>query len=320
MAFFSKKTSQDVPRRRQGNGAVTDRRAEAAQRQRTEEASSTTFRRNRTLSGSASSRVAGADVSQTDLKSARTHAHELVAHRRRLSGILSVVLLVGVGCFTFLYQLTASVTVSSVDHVVQLEQSRYQRAIEDYLHRYPIERLRFAADDVRLTQFVQAVHPEVRFVQTVGVDSIGVTKYQIVVRQPVASWQIGDKQYYVDAEGVSYEQNYYDAPAVRIVDESGAKNADGTAIASKRFLTFVGYAVSLAESSQLHVEQAVIPYGTTRQVELRVKGKPYGVKLSLDRPVGEQIEDMRRAVAYLESKSVTPKYIDVRVSGKAFYR
>ena len=34
----------------------------------------------------------------------------------------------------------------------------------------------------------------------------------------------------------------------------------------------------------------------------------------------EQAEDVANAFAYLDSKSVTPVYIDVRVAGKAFYR
>lgn len=70
----------------------------------------------------------------------------------------------------------------------------------------------------------------------------------------------------------------------------------------------------------MDIERAIIPRGTTRQIELVAKGKEYPVKLSLDRSVGEQIEDMHRSITYFESKKAAIEYIDVRVPGKAFYK
>jgi hypothetical protein len=42
--------------------------------------------------------------------------------------------------------------------------------------------------------------------------------------------------------------------------------------------------------------------------------------MSVDRPAGEQAEDAMRAIKYLQSKGMTPAYIDVRVGGKAYYK
>jgi hypothetical protein len=44
------------------------------------------------------------------------------------------------------------------------------------------------------------------------------------------------------------------------------------------------------------------------------------VKFSVDRAVGEQAEDAARAVRYLDGKGMSPEYLDVRISGKAFYK
>ena len=68
------------------------------------------------------------------------------------------------------------------------------------------------------------------------------------------------------------------------------------------------------------MQQVIIPASTTRQVELRIKKVSYPVKFSVDRPAGEQTEDMARVIKYLKSKGVNPDYVDVRVSGKAFYK
>ena len=92
------------------------------------------------------------------------------------------------------------------------------------------------------------------------------------------------------------------------------------AIASNRFLSFVGRVVSLTKASGYTVVQAMLPAETTRELEIKLKEGDYLVKLSIDRPVGEQVEDMIAAVRYFTGSGQTPKYIDVRVSGKAFYQ
>ncbi len=316
MSLFSKKQSQDVPRRRQSAGSES-RRDVAAERQ---QEANITFKRNRTLTGSVSSRVVSASEPLADLRSPRTHAHHLARQRRKLGGVFIAVMLALFVVAGLLYELTATPVVASTDPVVSLQKGRYEKAIEDYLGRWPVERLRFALNEQRLQEYLQRSLPEVEMIKEDGFSGFGASRFIVGTRQPIAGWLIGDKQYYVDASGVPFQINYYTDPVVKIVDNSGIKQTTGTAIASSRFLTFVGLAVSLANDKGMKIEEAIIPLATTRQVELKAEGYSYPVKLSLDRPVGEQIEDMQRAMAWFDQKSVTPKYVDVRVSGKAFYR
>jgi len=91
-------------------------------------------------------------------------------------------------------------------------------------------------------------------------------------------------------------------------------------VASNRFLGFVGRIVALSKSSGYTVTQAVLPVGTTRQLEIRLKDVVPIVRLSIDRPAGEQVEDMSRTLGYFIGRGEAPAYVDVRVSGKAFYR
>lgn len=316
MAIFSKK-SKDVPRRRQGQDATADtRRREALERV----AANTTFRRNRTLTGSISSQVASAGEPRADLQSSRTQAHHLTRQRRKVTSILVGVMGACLVCAGLIYELTAKPVVSAVDGSVPLKQERYEKAIDEYLTRHPVERLRFVMNKQRLNDFILRTLPEVASIHPGGPAGIGVSQFDVTLRKPIASWLIGQTQYYVDASGVPFQINYYDTPGVRIIDESGIQQTAGTAIASSRFLNFVGRAVATAGQYQMDVEQAIIPPDTTRQVQLRLVGHGYPIKLSLDRPVGEQIEDMQRAVAYLDSKKLSPQYVDVRVSGKAYYK
>lgn len=318
MALFSKKSAEsDLPRRRRQSNEP--RREEASQRQQN---ANYTFKRNRTLTGSASSHVTSISDPHGDLQSPRTQTHHLTMHRRKLGGVFAMTMLCTMFFGFLLYQFTATASVSAADQSLAIDGKVYQETIQKYLVQHPIERFRFALNEQRLTAFLQKQHSEVTSVASNGIGGLGASQFSVAVRKPIAGWVIGDKQYYVDATGVSFQKNYHTAPGVQIVDQSGVRQSgvDGGAVASGRFLTFVGRAIAYAETHDMIVEQAIIPPATTRQVELRIKAYDFPVKLSLDRPVGEQIEDMQRTIIYLRSESITPKYIDVRVSGKAFYR
>lgn len=318
MALFSKKP-KDVPRRRRAAEIqANEARQETAERSLLSQ--NTTFRRNRTLTGSLSSQVASASEPQADLKSPRTHAHDLARRRRKVGGVLGVVVLCVIFLAVLLYEFTAFPTVTAADGSVALQKERYQKAIDEYLSRHPIERLRPVLNKERLNDYIEHTLPEVSSVAPEGFAGFGASNFSVEVRKPLVGWLIGATQYYVDSVGVPFQVNYYDVPQVRIVDQSGVQQAAGTAIASSRFLNFVGRSVSVANDYGLKVEQAIIPAGTTRQIALKIQSHAYPVKLSLDRPVGEQIEDMQRTIAYLDEKKLNPQYVDVRVSGKAFYK
>jgi len=310
MSVFRKKTSStELPRRRQADMSKPT----------SLEQQSALFMRNRTLTGSISSRVASANEAQGALKSSRVQAHELVDHRRRLGGILLIVILAAVVVAILIAQLTARVTVS-VGLNRPVDTTIYEQAVQGYLTAHPFERLRFALSLEGLTVYLRQKLPEVETVTDVTADGLGSSHVALRLRTPIVSWKMGDKQYYVDAHGVSFSRNYSAPPAVQVVDESGVQLAPGSAVASNSFLSYVGRTVALAAQSHLTVEQVVIPLGTTREIELHIKGYSYPIKLSIDRPVGEQVEDMVRAMNYFTQKGETPAYIDVRVGGKAYYR
>lgn len=232
-----------------------------------------------------------------------------------------MLVVIAIGFLTWLlYEFTAFVHVTPTVSSVTIQQERYQKIIEEYYAVHPIERLRFLTDNAQLNEYVKRMAPEVASIRITGAAGFAAGQFDMTPREPVAGWLIGSKQYYVDRSGIAFQTNYFDQPTVKIIDQSGIPQTAGTTVASSRFLGFVGRAVAYAKDYGMTVEQAIIPPNTTRQVEVKIAGHTYPVKLSLDRPVGEQIEDMQRAVAYLDGKGMKPEYIDVRVSGKAYYK
>jgi hypothetical protein len=299
MNLFSKKS--DIPRRRQ----VTDD-AHVLN-------SPDAFKRNRTLTNNT--------ISNSLDNSPRVHAHHLAKKRQKVFGVFIIVALLAAFLWLLVSNFTAVVVISTSDTAISksLESSKYESVIQQYLSNNPLGRFQFFLDRGSLSSYVSSKLPEVSSVTQKNTTGVGITDFAIAMRIPVAGWKINDKQYYVDAQGVPFEQNYFATPTVQIIDNSGASLQTGAASVSKRFLGFVGQVVSLAKNSGYTVTQAILPAGTTRELEIRLKDNNLLVKLSIDRPAGEQIEDMSRAVQYFTSHAQMPTYIDVRVSGRAFF-
>jgi hypothetical protein len=309
MKLFSKKQS-DAPRRR----SATDNDI------RMPSSSSNIFKRNQTLVGKAlkyNHLSVGVDVG-----SPRAHIHHLTAKRRKVFSIFIVVVVSAASLWILISHFTAMIVISSADTTISkpINDSIYIKTIQDYFEINPLSRFQFFLDQNALSTYVANKLPEVEVITEKNMVGIGATSFAIAMRTPIAGWKINDKQYYVDAKGVPFEQNYFTTPIVQIVDNSGASLQTGEASVSKRFLGFVGLIVSLASNNGFIVTQALLPANTTRELDIVLKDTNILVKLSIDRPAGEQIEDMTRSVGYFTSRGQIPTYIDVRVSGKAFYK
>lgn len=269
------------------------------------------FRRNRTLVGVAA-----------DSQSPRSNIHHLATRRRKIFSVFSIIVISIVVMAILILNFTASpvAVIYNKETNVVINQDKYNKAIQDYLDSNPLERLSFILDQSALSGYVSSKLPEVKNVVLGDLSRVGFTNFQVKMRKPVAGWVIGDKQYYVDDMGVSFEKNYFPDPQVQIVDSTGAPIQSGETSVSKRLLGFVGLVVSAAGEYGYIVTKATLPASTMRELDINVKGCSYPVKLSIDRPVGEQIEDMARSVAYFAANDIDPDYIDVRVSNKAYYR
>jgi len=307
MKFSSKvgsKSKNDIPRRRQSSDFVRTPAAPEASNQ---------FRRNQTLSG-----IKRPEAEQV---SERTRMHHLARRRRNIGAIFTLVLGIIVVLAILLTQFTGRVVVTGSSAALSrsIEATAYEKAITDYFGVHPVERLRFALNDTGLSDFVASQLPEVAAVDLTSTSNIIESNFTITFRKPVAGWQINGNQYYVDTTGVVFRNNYYETPTVQIVDQSGISPEQGSIVASARLLSFVGRVVALAGQGSYTVDQAILPSGTTREIEIRLKDVQPLMKLSIDRGAGEQVEDMIRSLTYLQSAGKSAQYIDVRVSGRAVY-
>lgn len=269
------------------------------------------YRRNRTLTGA-----------QPETGTERTRAHHLRAVRRKL-GITLMGVLVFIGVVGFgLSQFSHSVDISarnSEAFVRGVNTDLYQELFSTYYQRHPLERFRFLTNYNQLLNEMNIEAPEVEAIAPAGTAGIGSSRYELTLRQPVASWIVDGNRYYVDAQGVTFTRNYFAEPNVTVVDNSGAQVAEGSAIASGRLLSFVGRIVSLSADAGVEVEAIKVPSGSMRSVYVKVKGTPMTVRMTIDRGVEPQVQDMNAALRFFANRQ-KPEYIDVRVQGSAYYR
>lgn len=302
ISFGSKKPSQNTPRRRQVS------RDDIIEPTR----SSSQYRRGQTLSG----------VKAPIADSPRGKVHSLTIQRRKIGGLFAIVLVAVILLLILITQLMAQISVatSTQQLTTSFKAEAYEQAINEYLGLHPAERLRFTLNQDALSEYVSSVLPEVEAVKVSSVKDIVDTQFAITFRKPIAGWQINGSQSYVDAKGVVFETNYYESPAVQIVDESGIRPDEGSTVAGGRLLGFLGRVVAQAEGRGYTVTQAILPAGMTRELDIQLKDISTRIKLSTDRGAGEQVEDMTRAIEYLRTNNINAQYVDVRVSGRAAYR
>lgn len=279
------------------------------------------FRRNRTLTGSLVSHVGSATETNSELRSARVRHHDLRAHRRHLGLRLMITLGITAGLAWIIYQSIVVVNLRS-DTPVVVKRDTYESVIQDYLNTNPLQRLRATIDVKSMATYMQARgHTEVLTIEgTTERDGFASAGIDIVMRRPVVSWKTGNTTLYVDAEGYAFSRNYYEEPNVTVVDETGIQTVDSRVLASEKFLGMIGQVIGRMGDNGYIVTKVTLPADTTRQLLISVQDVGYPIKFSIDRTAGEQAEDAARSIRHLASKGINPEYLDVRVSGKAFYK
>ena len=318
MGFFNKQQPDNAPRRRQGA-------SESDNESLRERDGSRSFRRNRTITGSSSRKVATSTELNGTVLSPRAQVHHLSKHRRHLGLKLIGAIVVSLSLYLLVSQLVATVSVrmSGTSRTVPAPKTmEYEQTIDEYFSRHPLSRYYPATDQVQLVAYLQEKHPEIDTAKLSLTGEFGKAQAAVALRKPVARWVINGENEYVDGDGVVFAVSGFATPDVTIVDQNNIAldRMDKKIITSNRFLVFVGQTVGEFTQHKRTVTRATIPLLTTRQLQVKLKGKPYFIKMTIDRPAGEQVEDAARVIRYVQRKDIKPSYIDVRVKGKAFYK
>lgn len=305
LSFGRAKSKQSIPPRRI---VAAQRQAELAAE---ELVAAQAYRRNRILN----SRHSATPVEESERTIAHLRADRRKIWRRRL---LTTVASVSVIIF-LLWHVALGISVQTPDVASAKENARYSQVLSDYFATRPIERLSFFTNHTSLKEFLLRRTPEIK---TARLEPGGITvaNLKLTFRQPVVQWTSGDKTYFVDTEGITFERNYFSSPSVIVKDESGIPAASGQEVINQRFLSFLGQAVALFREQQIVVTEVSLPPETVRQVVFRFEHKPYAVKMTVDREVGAQVQQALKAMVFMDERKLVPSYLDVRVDQRVFYQ
>ena len=165
---------------------------------------------------------------------------------------------------------------------VAIDENHYANLANDYFAAHPASRLSFFLAQESFSNYMTEVAPELSDTHITVWPFIG-ADLDLTFRQPVAVWETPSGSEYVDAMGLIFSKNVLADPGVFIKDESGL-DIDGSAVASARFLNFVGQIIAGVNDSGVgKVESVSIPLGAIRYIEFRLMDHPYVIKAQIGR-------------------------------------
>lgn len=245
--------------------------------------------------------------------------HKMHLRRQVTKKRLAILAILVLASGLLLFNLTWQISIQTPDARSARDAAVYSKLLNEYYATRPFERLRFFLSHKDLHEYFLRHAPEVKSIRIEG-DFFARSAVKLVFRQPVAEWTSGDKSYFVDDGGVTFEKNYFDAPSVSVRDDSGIPAQGGQEVINRQFLSFLGQAVAAFSQNNARVTEAVLPANSIRQVWFRLDGKSYYIKTTVDRSAQAQVKQAVLTINYLAKQGRVPNYIDVRVDQRSFYR
>lgn len=313
---FRKKRQPEPPRRRASSARI--------------EEEGNKFRRSATLTGTLSDQVRAGAESNGQLQTARMEAQTMRKKHRRVMRQVSVLCGLVLLLVVLFMNHVSSFAVRFGGGTVHLPPTiAYEATAKQFRSSSPGNSFVFSLDADALSQYLIAHHHEISSVKVIRHPFSRSVDLAVTLRQPVLMWQTSheNQAFYVDANGISFSFDGYtnrDAKLVHVNDESSVPAQLGVPVASSRQISFLGQLVgqiATSAGSQLTVSKIVFPPSSTKEIDVYLTGKPYFVKVYLDRSGKAQAEELIKAVSYLQQKGTQPsQYIDVRVPERVFYK
>ena len=121
-----------------------------------------------------------------------------------------------------------------------------------------------------------------------------------------------DEQFFRTDTTETYE------PTVEIIVEDATAGEDNI---TSRMREYIGQVESDFHDLGYHLTKAVVPTNSIREVDFYLENQPGFIKMIIDRGSAMSVEDADRMIRYLNGQGITEfRYIDVRVSGKAYWQ
>lgn len=261
------------------------------------------------------------DKSQDDQKlSAGTHS---LLRRIGLTTLAIILLAIAFS----LISLSTKPRVMSIDSSVVLDQTdaaKYQAAASKILSSSIWNRNKITVDTSNVSYKLTHEFPELSAVSvTVSLASRQPVVYVELVK-PALALGSSNGTYALDSNGRAMfkvtNSNELDADVPTVTDQSGLKVSIGEQSLPSTDIGFIQTVVQQLSAKNFKVSSLTLP-ASTSELDVRLVGQPYYIKFNLaNNDPKQQAGTFLAVIAQLQSQSITPKYIDVRVDGRAYYQ
>ncbi len=230
---------------------------------------------------------------------------------------------VGIGVVALVYGVLFSGWLNIRGVTVKGNTTVSRQAITDQVDRYlaerPVQRNILFVQTKGLAQDIKQSQPTMKSV-TIRRDPL--LRLQVIVAesQPALIWKTADQLWLLSEDGrVLREASSGEGGLGTIVDTAQLKVQAGDQVADRQFVNFSRDAFSLARQKGIGLESGSIG-ATTRELNLTVKGGVV-IKTDTSRSANEQLQAYQEAMQTAQQQKKLPtEYVDVRVTGRVFYK
>lgn len=242
---------------------------------------------------------------------------------------LAILLLTAIACLVSVVRLSSSpriVVLGQREATALRALPTYEAAAQEYLRGSLLNGNKVTADVSGLTQDLQRRFPELTLVSVTL--PVFANRPVVYVRpaQPMIVLDSSSGRFVIDSTGRAVATpDAVPATAIKglatVADQSGIPLQSGAQALTAADVAFIRLVVDELAASEVGISAISLP-PASRQLDVKIAGKPYYVKFNLQASSARQQVGTYLALRNALTKDgVTPKdYIDVRVDGRAYYR
>jgi cell division septal protein FtsQ len=229
----------------------------------------------------------------------------------RLLGLLVVIVVVGWGTLQLFEIKTVTVKVPNRGGEVESESRRLVEGNFWWGNMLTFDSEAFAAKLQHVDPLLRNVSVKRRWMHAIEVTAS--------LKQPSMAWSTGNQGYILDRDGTVIGAVTSPGGLPLVYDGSNLPVEVGQKAASGRFVEFVSALVPALAKNGLAVTRLDIKDTTIDLTATTNKG--YRLLFDTSRGVDEEIADLQAVQRLLVAQKKTPaEYIDLRISGKAYYK
>lgn len=265
------------------------------------------------------------DVSRGRYERAETDRRgaERLKHTPTLIAVILIVVSMGYASIVE-PQPRIQVVASESGKSLQRDDGVYHDFVADHLSRSVFNRSKLTFNAEPLVDSLRREYPEIDNA-VVTLPLLGHKPVvRIAVSSPIFILATNQGSYYINGKGVplvrvSDVKNQPEGIAV-ITDETGLPIELGTQVLTTDSVLFIGQLIEQLVATNTPYQQITLPL-EANEVQIRLQGKPYVVRLNSLQNARTQIGTFLAVKQRLQGEGVTPKeYIDVRVEERAYYK